>query len=669
MLGASCGSSGGGGGGGSSPSGPSGTLTIISPSDGQTFGYNTSILLNYTISNATASDCWYVIDYNISQTLSSCAITYFNVSSGIHRLEVHANVSGGSLGDTHTFTVNLNAPTISLSYPINNSYVSTKNINFTYTPSENPASDLNSCELWGDFTGTYGKNQTNSTPLSNANNFFSLSLSDRQYKWAISCLDNEGNRATTENSTFILDSIGPIVNISQPKGTFNRNYLIPLNFTAQDSNAISCMYNVTSVSGGSAVISRMLPGCANTTFTIADGNYTLLLQAQAGGLTSVVSTNFLVNTSGLASLLSFVSPTVSNGSSVNGSFSVNVSSSDTRARYVALDFNNSLVTWLRMDDTSSDGILLDISSYANTIDTMGTRQVQGKWGSALYFVNSSDRIQIRDGSAVDLAKAFTVSFWFNGNDSSTTQFLVGKWDGTTANDIAWEFTLATGGICNGLDFYVSEDGGSTNRVYARKCNQSYQDGLWHHVVGVFEPGKNISIYVDRNSSSALAGNVSNMLGVYQNDEPIYIGSRTSATYNGSIDEVLIFNRALSSQEVGALFNASTYPYYRNFTNVSDGTYTFRAFSVNTLGVQNQTEKRTVTLSMGCGIISCSPVYIPKKRSSSLWNWIIVIHVTVLGLLIASLVYVRRKDKRQQALAHYSLYSHTLNSVGREHLKY
>jgi hypothetical protein len=66
-------------------------------------------------------------------------------------------------------------------------------------------------------------------------------------------------------------------------------------------------------------------------------------------------------------------------------------------------------------------------------------------------------------------------------------------------------------------------------------------------------------------------------------------------FNGTIDEVMIFNRSLTTQEVKALYNASAYQYYRNFTNLFNGTYDFQGFAVDAVGNKNQTELRTVTI--------------------------------------------------------------------------
>ena len=65
--------------------------------------------------------------------------------------------------------------------------------------------------------------------------------------------------------------------------------------------------------------------------------------------------------------------------------------------------------------------------------------------------------------------------------------------------------------------------------------------------------------------------------------------------NGSIDEVLIFNRTLARAEISALYNASANKYYNNFTNLAQGNYNFAAYAVDTAANRKDTGQRTVTI--------------------------------------------------------------------------
>jgi len=72
-------------------------------------------------------------------------------------------------------------------------------------------------------------------------------------------------------------------------------------------------------------------------------------------------------------------------------------------------------------------------------------------------------------------------------------------------------------------------------------------------------------------------------------------SDTGQNYLGSIDEVRIWNRALSEEEINASYNAGVYRLYHNFTNTPDGIYNYMAYAQDLAGNVNQTETRTITI--------------------------------------------------------------------------
>ncbi|MCH7516281.1 MAG: hypothetical protein IIB08_04000, partial [Bacteroidetes bacterium] len=89
---------------------------------------------------------------------------------------------------------------------------------------------------------------------------------------------------------------------------------------------------------------------------------------------------------------------------------------------------------------------------------------------------------------------------------------------------------------------------------------------------------------------------------------LYIGNRggTMMHFNGSIDEVKIWNRALSAQEVNASFNAVLYRLERNFTGLLDGNYTAKAYVVDAAGNINQTEQRQYVVDTTVPTITIVP---------------------------------------------------------------
>lgn len=144
---------------------------------------------------------------------------------------------------------------------------------------------------------------------------------------------------------------------------------------------------------------------------------------------------------------------------------------------------------------------------------------------------------------------FTVSMWVK--TISNSGYLIAQ--GATATTGGWSFELFSNGkigvITKDSRGYISLSSQSTNAL---------NDGQWHNVLANFTTSTWSSY---RNISSLYIDGVFNTT-VYGNDYydvsyvNINIGRRTTGGYfNGSISNVLIYNRILSTIEVAQNYNA------------------------------------------------------------------------------------------------------------------
>src|SRR3989344_5982618 len=278
-------------------------ISIVLPQEGNTYGYNESLALNFSVSDIDGNleSCWYWIDDGVNISLGTngnCQNTTFNVSNEAHFLKIYANDTNGELSnDSVSFSVSVGSPTITLYFPID-VYLNYNDVTFNYTPSD---IDLDSCEMWGDFNGIWKVNQTDSSPLSDAVNNFNLTLSDSSYLWNIRCNDTQGNSAFNGNKTFVVDTTAPNLTLNEPSGTqFSQtNILIQWNVT--DDNLNTCWYNKTFSTGELIGSNFNVVNCSSgssTTFVATDGNYILSFFANdSAGNKSSVSKAFTVTTS------------------------------------------------------------------------------------------------------------------------------------------------------------------------------------------------------------------------------------------------------------------------------------------------------------------------------------------------------------------------------------
>ncbi|MHB0865703.1 MAG: LamG domain-containing protein [Minisyncoccota bacterium] len=218
---------------------------------------------------------------------------------------------------------------------------------------------------------------------------------------------------------------------------------------------------------------------------------------------------------------------------------------------------NGLVGWWTFDGANMVSNVADTSGQGNNGNLVGytsTTTTPGPVGQALSFNGTSNYVSITTGNT-NFTGALTVSAWIRP---------------TTAGGEIASKCLNNGATYNPFDFSATNINGS-NVLYSVRASSSdysafwggaWTPGVWQHVVVVYADG-NVATspiyYVNGTPSSAttLHGSTGTVLG---SDKPILIGSRDdtkgSSGFNGAIDDVRIYSRALSAQEVQQLYNLS-----------------------------------------------------------------------------------------------------------------
>ena len=329
------------------------------------------------------------------------------------------------------------------------------------------------------------------------------------------------------------------------------------------------------------------------------------MSAQEGSNTWIVYANDTsnnVNSSSVTFFVDSIAPTINftgatSSGTVNGNtISVNLTTSDTSNHYSFVDFDRSLSLWYRMDDVNSSGDPVGSSSYGLNGSRKGAA-VQtnlGNFGKGFDF--SGSNISYVSASVAGFSNPtnqITISVWVLNNNLSNWNRLVSRDSWSTAGKYSWQLyessnRKVTFGISNG----TAQEGPSS-------ATNSLSNGVWHHVVATYN-GTIASIYLDGSLASSQTQN-SNFTGLtFSSISYLYLGSSNSVNsnsyFNGTLDEVLIFNRSLNAAEIASLYSASASQYSNNFTGLSRGTYTFTGYAVDSFGNKNQTETRTVTLA-------------------------------------------------------------------------
>ncbi len=204
-----------------------------------------------------------------------------------------------------------------------------------------------------------------------------------------------------------------------------------------------------------------------------------------------------------------------------------------------------LVGWWKFDETEGSNAD-DSSDNNNTGQLVGNpkwRPSGGKIGGALEFDGNGGYVDFGKSSVFNIAGQITVSTWIKVNGFSSDYAAI-----ITKGDNAWR--LQRNAETNGLEFACS----GLDVPGREWCNifgdVNVNDGQWHHAAGVYD-GKQIYLYVDgKLDDSVKATGCINIT-----DSPVYVSNNSDyegRCWNGLVDDVRIYNYALSEDEIKAL---------------------------------------------------------------------------------------------------------------------
>jgi len=303
--------------------------------------------------------------------------------------------------------------------------------------------------------------------------------------------------------------------------------------------------------------------------------------------------------------ITFVDPTPGNNTlRVIGSsgVTVNVTSSDSGSNgnhSVFVDWNRSLVGWWSFDSVSGTTVY-DNSTYTNngTI-TGGPYVVEGKFGKGLRFDGDDDYV-IKNSFAGASTDKITLSVWFFPYNYSSYDgiLMYGVDPFSNQNYLA----IAMRNFATQLVLYTRTSSSDYHYYYIADASDLPLNN-WHHLVVVWD-GINKSAYLNGMASPLtdfMSGGSETNFSDINNDQEIQIGryysGSTGYNFNGTIDEVRIYSRALTAIEVNASFNANRVQYQKTFGNLSEGgTYFYRSYTIDEAGLVNKTLERQINVN-------------------------------------------------------------------------
>ncbi|MBL7738685.1 MAG: DUF4082 domain-containing protein, partial [Chitinophagaceae bacterium] len=218
-------------------------------------------------------------------------------------------------------------------------------------------------------------------------------------------------------------------------------------------------------------------------------------------------------------------------------------------------FNNNLVAAYGFNENTGT-TAADISGNNNTgtLTNGPLWSASGRFGAAILFDGTNDFVNISDANSLDLTSGMTMEAWVYPSNLTGFKTVICK-DRTASS---YTYTLAANNNTTNVNNQRPSSRirtGTTNRTVTGTSKLTLN--TWTHLASTYD-GTTFRLYVNgvQVSSLAATGNIA------VTTDPLRIGGTTALAaqyFAGLIDEVRIYNRALSQAEIQADMNIPVTP--------------------------------------------------------------------------------------------------------------
>ncbi|HEX8762447.1 MAG TPA: Ig-like domain-containing protein [Candidatus Saccharimonadales bacterium] len=361
-------------------------------------------------------------------------------------------------------------------------------------------------------TTSYGSSTTLDATLSTSHSQNLTGLtSGTQYHYRVKSKDASGNLTTSGDYTFTTtasDGVAPTVSLTSPTGgTVNGT----VNFAATASDnvgVVGVQFKVDGVNAGTEDTSSPY-GVSWNSASVANGSHTITAVARDAAGNTTTSSGVVVN----------VSNSVSGG--LVASYSFNEGTGTTVADG---------------SGTGNSGSIFQAAWYA-----------AGKFGKALSFDGSNDYVSVNDSASLDLTNKMTLEAWVRPTASSGWRTVMLKENGSEMSygmyaressnrPSAWMRLNPTSGS--------SQSAGATPGLTLN---------TWSHMAATYD-GTSLKLYIN----GALRATTNQSGSMYVGTGPLKFGGNAvwGEYFAGQLDEIRIYNRALTPTEVQTDMNTA-----------------------------------------------------------------------------------------------------------------
>jgi hypothetical protein len=215
-----------------------------------------------------------------------------------------------------------------------------------------------------------------------------------------------------------------------------------------------------------------------------------------------------------------------------------------------------MVAWWPLDETSGS-TSIDLAGFNN----IGTRingpiPVPAKVLGGLQFDGINDYVEVPDHSELNFGTGnFSIDAWVKTSANTNIKIIVDKQTLNGYNYQGYSFYLNYGYLTVQL-----ADGVPPNYFTNYSPAVFVADGNWHHVAVTVSRSLINGILFYKDGVATQFGDPTVRSGSLDNTSPLMIGRQSYTDqfeFNGILDEIELFNRVLTSQEIVAIFQADS----------------------------------------------------------------------------------------------------------------
>ncbi len=201
----------------------------------------------------------------------------------------------------------------------------------------------------------------------------------------------------------------------------------------------------------------------------------------------------------------------------------------------------------------ADGNAGDFAGSNNGTLQGGAAYAAGENGQSFIFNGADSYVEVPDVPALRLTNELTIEFWVKRQHPFGPDYIVNRGGDWTGGVLNYGVAIAPPEYGNILHFTFA--GGNRGTV-------AIDDLSWHHCAVVARNGDNdVTFYVDGSYHPTTHFEGEGLVNLYPSTKPLHIGAQVDSDTgwfyysNTSIDELGIYNRALTALEIQAIYRA------------------------------------------------------------------------------------------------------------------